>query len=78
MEEECYDPKKEYYQKVKERLDKTHYCKCGGTYHISRKLQHFRTNKHLNYMDCDRFRIGAKQCKTLVELKEFMGNKFKI
>jgi hypothetical protein len=29
IEEECYDPKKEYYQKVKERLDKTHYGKCG-------------------------------------------------
>jgi len=25
MEEECFDPKKEYYQKVKERLEKTHY-----------------------------------------------------
>jgi hypothetical protein len=76
MEEEWEDPKKEYYEKVKERLDEIHHC--GGSYCIGRKLQHFRTKKHLNYMNCDRFRIGVKKCKTLIELKKFMGNKYKI
>ena len=46
---------KEYYQKHKEEINQKKYvkhdCECGGKYVHSTKSRHFRTTKHLNYIN---------------------------
>ncbi len=46
---------KEYYETNKEcilkRQGEPHKCECGGNYTQNHKLRHFKTQKHLNYLD---------------------------
>jgi hypothetical protein len=46
---------KEYYKINKEHILKrqgeSHKCECGGNYAQNHKLRHFKTQKHLNYLD---------------------------
>jgi hypothetical protein len=49
-----YETNKEYndkyYLENKEKILKTTTCECGGCYHGFNKMRHFRTKKHLNFL----------------------------
>jgi hypothetical protein len=42
---------KEYYENNKEKLKEKINCECGGKYTHKHKAQHFKTNKHLKYIE---------------------------
>jgi hypothetical protein len=43
--------KKEYYENNKEKFTEKINCKCGGIYTYKHKARHFKTNKHLEYIE---------------------------
>ena len=43
--------KKEYYNNNKDKMNETHECKCGGKYTHQNKLKHFKTMKHIKYIE---------------------------
>jgi hypothetical protein len=49
-----YETNKEYNDKYyldnKEKILKNTKCECGGSYHGLNKMRHFRTKKHLNFL----------------------------
>ena len=40
---------KQYYEKTKDILYKSHDCECGGKYCIGKKIRHERSNRHQTY-----------------------------
>jgi hypothetical protein len=49
--EDNKDKAKEYYQKNKERLSQKNICECGSTYATYHKTRHFKTIKHMNFLN---------------------------
>jgi gas vesicle protein len=49
--EELKQYQKEYHQQHKEEIKQKHTCECGGKYTMKHKQQHFKTTKHLNYIN---------------------------
>lgn len=43
--------KKEYQQKNKDKLNKKYNCECGGKYTHQTKARHFKTKKHIKYLE---------------------------
>ena len=43
--------KKEYHQKNKDKLNKKYNCECGGKYTHQSKARHFKTKKHIKYLE---------------------------
>ena len=42
---------KEWYELNKEQMTEKFTCECGGKYTYGQKSTHFKTNKHLNYIN---------------------------
>lgn len=51
MKEENKKKYKEYYYSHKHNYCNTIICECGGTYNTYNKSRHFRTKKHLNFIE---------------------------
>jgi hypothetical protein len=43
--------KKEYYENNKKKLNEKINCECGGLYTYNNKARHFKSNKHLKYIE---------------------------
>ena len=42
---------KEYYEKNKDKINEKIYCECGGKYVYRNKAEHFKTKKHLKFIE---------------------------
>ena len=49
--EEQNEYNKEYYQAKKEQINEKFKCDCGGCYTHKHKAEHFRTKKHISYIN---------------------------
>jgi hypothetical protein len=49
--ENIKESKKKYYKDNKERLNKKIDCDCGGSYDSYHRARHFKTAKHINYLN---------------------------
>lgn len=43
--------KKKYYTENVDKINEKHNCECGGSYTTGRKLRHFETKKHRNFIE---------------------------